>query len=170
MKTPLSSLIAVFMLLLPVTLAAQAPEVSETPIHVEADSMVSRQKEHAVVFSGNVEANQGEFIIHADEMTVFHEKGQEPTGTKQGSTQKIQKLHATGNVKISKGSLVATGDKMEFYALEKKVLITGNTKVWQDNNLVTGEKIMLDLNTETTTIEPAEGGGRVKAFFYPEKK
>jgi lipopolysaccharide transport protein LptA len=67
------------------------------------------------------------------------------------------------------GELVATGDQVEFMAEKKQVLLTGNTKVWQNNNLVTGEKVLLDLGTETTIIEPdKDSGGRVKAFFYPE--
>lgn len=161
--------ITLLLFIWPVTLYAQ-PSETDAPIHVEADRMVSKQKEQSVIFSGNVEAKQGELLIHADEMTVFHEKDSALAENSQNNTQKIQKLHATGNVKISQGNLVATGDKMEFYSKEKKVLITGKTKVWQGNNLVTGEKIMLDLNTETTIIEPDKDGGRVKAFFYPEKK
>ncbi len=159
--------------------SASAQTTSSTdPVHIEADRMVSKQKENAVIFMGNVAASQGELTIHSDEMTVSHYKSKD-NQAKQSSDQpgeaspQIEKLHAVGNVKIVTKGLVATGNDMVFFADERKVIITGNTKVWQDNNLVTGEKIELDLNTDTTIIEPdTKSGGRVKAFFYPgeEKK
>lgn len=144
---------------------------ADEPIHVEADRMVSKQKENAVIFTGNVDAKQGELTIHSDEMTVYHQNQPAATGAKQEGPQKIQKLYADGNVKIVQENLVATGNHMEFFADQRKVLLTGDTKVWQDNNLVTGEKVMLDLNTGTTVVEPDKNnGGRVKAFFYPENQ
>jgi len=149
---------------------AQGPKTDE-PIHVEADRMVSKQKENAVIFSGNVDAKQGVLTIHSDEMTVYHQSQPAAAGATQDGPQKIKKLYADGNVKIVQENLVATGKHMEFFADERKVLLTGDTKVWQDNNLVTGEKVMLDLNTGTTVVEPnKDNGGRVKAFFYPDNQ
>lgn len=151
-------------------LFAQETKTDE-PIHVEADRMVSKQKENAVIFSGNVDAKQGMLNIHSDEMTVYHQSQPATAGPKQDGPQKIQKLYAEGNVKIVQENLVATGNHMEFFADERKVLLTGDTKVWQDNNVVTGEKVMLDLKTGTTVVEPnKDNGGRVKAFFYPENQ
>ncbi len=170
-KTPFLLLLFILALLPGTVSGAQGPDAN-APIHVEADRMVSKQKENSVIFTGNVEATQSGLIIHSDEMTVFHQK-QTETEEKNGQfgSQKIQKLYADGNVEIIQGGMVATGNHMEFFADDRKVLITGNTKVWQDNNLVTGERIMLDLNTQTTIIEPDKAsGGRVKAFFYPDEK
>ncbi len=143
---------------------------SGEPIHIEADRMVSKQQQNAVIFTGNVAASQGDLTIHSDEMTVFHDKSQAAPGApeQKGGSQKIKKLHAVGNVEIIQEGLVATGNEMEFFSDKRKVIIIGNTKVWQNNNLVTGERIELDLNTDTTIIEPSKkDGGRVKAFFYP---
>ncbi|MBI5556647.1 MAG: lipopolysaccharide transport periplasmic protein LptA [Deltaproteobacteria bacterium] len=152
-----------------ICLGAQGGD-ADAPIHVEADRMVSKKKDNAVVFTGNVDAKQGKLSIHSDEMTVYH-KNQGTGDADQASPQKIEKLYAVGNVKIVQDELIATGNKMEFFADDRKVLLTGNTKVWQNNNLVTGETIMLDLKTDTTIIEPdKKSGGRVKAFFYPEKE
>ncbi len=161
---------AIFFALLPSISFGADKLDSKAPIHVEADRMVSKQQENAIIFTGDVEAKQGALTIYSDEMTVLHET-QSADGKEKAGSQQIKKLFAEGNVKIVQEGLVATGDHMEFFAEERKVLLTGNTKVWQDNNLVTGEKILLDLKTETTTIEPdKKGGGRVKAFFYPDEK
>ncbi|MBI4793797.1 MAG: lipopolysaccharide transport periplasmic protein LptA [Deltaproteobacteria bacterium] len=141
---------------------------SDAPIHIEADRMVSKQNDNAIVFTGNVDARQGALTIHSDEMTVYHKNQPATKSTGQEGPQKIEKLYAVGNVKIVQEELVATGNSMEYFAEGRKVLLTGDTKVWQDNNLVTGEKILLDLNAGTTVVEPdSKTGGRVKAFFNP---
>lgn len=156
---------------LPAQHAWAVPKQSEEPINVEADQMVSKQNENAVIFSGNVDAKQGMLHIHADQMTIYHQGESASAKKEQNGSQKIEKLYADGNVKIVQGELVATGSHMEFFAEERKVLLKGDAKVWQENNLVTGETVMLDLNTGTTVVEPnKKSGGRVKAFFYPESQ
>ena len=141
----------------------------QPPIHIEADKMVSRQQENAVVFSGNVRATQGSLVLNADKMTVYHNKEKQQQAATGGGQAKIKKMIAVGNVKLTNNGWIATGDQVEFFSQTRKVLLKGNTKVWQGNNIITGETIMLDLDADTTIIEPdTEKGGRVKAFFYPD--
>lgn len=150
-------------------LHAQQPLSSDEPIHIEADRMVSSQKENSVTFSGNVQALQGKLTINSDKMTVHYAKQDAGDKSQGAKNQQIKKIFASGNVEILQNELVATGNEVEFLADKKQILLTGNTKVWQNNNLVTGEKVLLDLATETTIIEPdKKSGGRVKAFFYPD--
>ncbi len=158
--------------LLPAEQVTAQDQNSTDPVLIEADRMVSIQKENAVIFTGNVAASQGGLTIHSDEMTVYHHRNSDDKAAQQQEDgPQIEKLHAVGNVKIDTEGLVATGNDMVFFADKRKVIITGNTKVWQDNNLVTGERLELDLNTDTTIIEPdKESGGRVKAYFYPTEK
>ena len=66
----------------------------EEPINVEADQMVSKQNENAVVFSGNVDAKQGMLHIHADQMTVYHQSESASAKKEQNGSQKIEKLYA----------------------------------------------------------------------------
>ena len=151
----------------------KAKKKSQPPIHIEADKMVSRQQENAVIFSGNVRATQGDLVLNADTMTVYHNKDnkQAKEAEKNKGRNRIKKMVATGNVKLTNNGWVATGNQVEFFSQTRKVLLTGNTKVWQGNNIITGEKIELDLDADTTIIEPdTEKGGRVKAFFYPDSE
>jgi lipopolysaccharide export system protein LptA len=167
----LTGLVLLAVIALPALRTEAQTAASDAPIHVEADRMVSKQKDNAIVFTGNVDARQGALTIHSDEMTVYHKNQPTAANAGQEGPQKIEKLYAVGNVKIVQEELVATGNSMEYFAADRKVLLTGDTKVWQDNNLVTGEKILLDLNAGTTVVEPdSKSGGRVKAFFNPENK
>jgi len=141
---------------------------SKEPVRIEADNMVSIQKENSVIFTGKVEARQGALLIHADTMTVYYSSAA-GTAPAAGATagKEIKRIVATGNVEITEKEWVATGDRAEYFADERKVVLTGNTKVWQDNNMVTGERFVMYLDEGKSVVEKAEKGGRVKAFFYP---
>jgi len=142
----------------------------QAPISIEADQMESIRKDDAVVFTGNVEARQGEMAIHADEMTVFYQKTS--AGNAAGVTDKesIRRFVARGHVKIIRQDWVATGDGVEYMADERKVLLTGNTKVEQEGNVVSGDRVVLYLDEGRSVVEGNEEGGRVKGVFYPPSK
>ena len=138
------------------------------PINIEADKMLSHQKENAIIFIGNVKAVQADLVLYADKMTVYHKQDSGNRARQEMGQGKFKKIFATGNVKLTKGDWVATGDQVEFFTEEKKVLLTGDSKVWQGNNIITGESVLLNLDENTTVIEPdKKSGERVKAFFYP---
>lgn len=140
------------------------------PIHIEADRMESDQHKGAVRFDGNIEATQGDLIIRADQMTVFYRKNEGNTDSIAKASKNIEKLKASGNVRIIKQDWLASGDRMEFETTDRKVVITGNTKVWQDNNTITGDQVTLYLDEGKSVFNNQSNntGGRVKAFFYPE--
>jgi len=152
--------------------AALGQELSREPIHIEADRMESDRKTEAVLFVGNVEARQGNLLIQAERMTVYYQKAPagETARPEAESSRAIDKLLATGKVKIVRENWVATGDQLEYLSGERKIVLTGDTKVWQDNNLVTGDRIVLYLDEGKSVVEKDDSGdgGRVKAFFYPE--
>ena len=151
-------------------------EVNSTaPIQIEADRMETSREDGSVLFSGNIQANQGNLIIHADEMTVLYIKAEpKPDASEETAedlAQKIEKIIARGNVKIVQGDWVAAGDTMDFNADARIVILAGNAKVWQDQNMVTGEKIVLYLDEGKSVVERSAGEGeRVKALIYPSSK
>jgi lipopolysaccharide export system protein LptA len=140
------------------------------PIHVEAERMESNQQEESVLFTGNVEAIQGILVIRADLMTVFYRKSEEDSGSEKIASKSIDKLQASGNVKIIQDDWLASGDEMEYKTEGRKVVLTGNSKIWQGNSTVTGERIVLYLDEGKSIVEnqSVNSGERVKAFFYPE--
>lgn len=135
------------------------------PIRIEADSMESNLKGASVLFSGNVQATQGDMVINADEMTVYY---QALDGGQPGfDAQKIQKLYARGNVRINQEGWMASGNEVDYFSEERKAVLTGNTKVWQDNSMVSGDRIIMYLDEGKSVVE-RDGGDRVKGIFYPE--
>ena len=173
---PLLRFFCRFMLLSPFLaagpgLAAPASTPAGTnkpPIHIEADRMVSMKDDNAVFFSGNVDAKQGQMVIRAAEMTVYYLSNEEKAKLPQSEERSLKKLFASGNVEIQNDGMTGTGDKMEYYEAERKMILIGNSKVWQDNNLVTGHTVVVFLDQGKSIVERGEKKGeRVKAFFYP---
>ncbi|MEN8136382.1 MAG: lipopolysaccharide transport periplasmic protein LptA [Thermodesulfobacteriota bacterium] len=144
--------------------------LANEPIHIEAARMESDQRQGSVLFAGNVEATQGDLIIRAEQMTVYYRKAGETASPAGSGGKSIEKLKASGTVKIIKQDWLASGDRMEFATEDRKVVLTGNTRVWQGNNTVTGDKVILYLDEGKSVVENKNGNTdtRVKAFFYPE--
>ena len=169
MKKTLFVLLA-FLAFLPAT-SVPAEEAAKPipPVRIEADRMESVEGAKAVLFSGNVEAQQGDLLLQAASMTVHYLAPAGDKGTAVQEQRKIEKLLATGNVRVQDKEWTATGDTVEYYDQERKVVMRGTARVWQRNNLITGETIIIFLDEGRSIVERSPNDGeRVKAFFYPE--
>lgn len=164
------------MLLYSTVNAAKKPQ---EPINIEADQMTSQERNNSVIFSGDVDARQGELLIRTDKMTVYYVPG-ENSGSMQGSSD-VDKLICEGNVQISQGDWLGTGERMDYFAGERKVVLTGNAKGWQGQSMVSGKTITYFLDDGRSIVDgqPEAKGksvedkpGRVKAVIRPgaEKK
>lgn len=144
------------------------------PITIEADHMTSLEKDNNVLFTGNVDASQGDVRIRADKMTVFY------TPKKKGKKQEVKRLKCVGNVEITKGEWLGTGQNMNYLAKARKVILSGDAKAWQDKNLVSGDTIIYYLDEgrsevvgrPSATMEGKQGkkkkSSRVKATLTPQ--
>jgi lipopolysaccharide export system protein LptA len=150
-------------------LAGPAWSADKSPIHIEADRMVSLEQKNSVLFSGNVLATQADVRIRAGEMTVYYSQADK------GKGQEVKKIHCAGNVEVTRGDWLGTGDKMDYLAGERKVILSGGAKAWQGKNQVTGETITYYLDEGRSEVVPAttdtasgKQGGRVRATIIPE--
>lgn len=157
------------LLLLVTLLAAPAWSADKAPINIEADRMVSLEQKNSVLFSGNVLATQADVRIRTKEMTVYYDQA-----TK-GNGQEVKKLLCEGNVEITKGDWLGTGEKMDYLAKERKVILSGNAKAWQGKSQVSGETIVYYLDEGRSEVIPGKAsttpgkkGGRVNATIIPK--
>lgn len=162
-------------LLLPVLagiLALAVPSVqaeNSAPIHIEADRMISQEQDNSVVFLGNVDASQGDITIRSEEMTVYYT--QSDGKKKKQSSSQVKKLICKKNVEIVQEDWVGTGNRMDYFAADRKVILSGDAKAWQGQNMVTGKTITYYLDEKRSIVEQDESkpdGGRVKAVIHPD--
>lgn len=152
---------------------AFAAQEGDQPISIEADRMVSQENRNIVTFLGKVDARQGSLIIRSDEMTVYYSAtGAEKTSdTGDKPTSRVEKLICINNVKVTQGDWLGTGDRLDYFAQERKVILSGNAKAWQGRNMVTGKTITYYLDEKRSVVEQDERArGRVKAVIHPESK
>nr|WP_321465898.1 lipopolysaccharide transport periplasmic protein LptA [uncultured Desulfobulbus sp.] len=152
---------------------AVAAEKAEQPISIEANRMVSQEKNNTVIFQGKVDARQGTLTIRADEMTVYYSTNKPQTAGAQADkpTSKVEKLICKNNVKVSQGDWLGTGDRMDYFAPERKVILSGNAKAWQGRNMVAGKTITYFLDQKRSVVEQdRSANGRVRAVIHPESQ
>ena len=164
-------------LLIIMTLALLSPacaaEKGDQPISIEANRMVSQEKDSTVIFQGKVDARQGNLTIRADEMTVYYSNSTPRTTgpTADQPTSKVEKLICKKNVKVSQGDWLGTGDRMDYFAPQRKVVLSGNAKAWQGQNMVAGKTITYYLDQKRSVVEQDEkSNGRVRAVIHPQAK
>lgn len=140
-------------------------EEKEEPVYVEADQMSSTEESNSVLFTGNVDAQQGDLRILSDEMTVYYHDDATADGEAK-TTQKIEKLICVGNVELSTEEWLGTSEKMIYYSENRKIYLIGNAKAWQDENMVSGDKIVYYIDEGRSEVV----GGTTTVIGEGEKK
>jgi outer membrane protein assembly factor BamD len=126
------------------------------PIDVISDRVETYSKENVIIFRGNVVARQKDIVIYADSI--------EAKVIKDGKG--IERVLASGNVKVQQGLRVASCQKAVFLNLDQKIILTGEPKVSEGDNMVSGEEIVFDLARNQVEVKGG-AGGRGKAKIYP---
>lgn len=150
--------------------AGAQPEAAakDDPINIEADRMTSQENSSTIVFSGNVYAKQGKMTIRAAEMTAHYSKGKKTDKENERVVNQIEKLVCTGNVRIDQGNWLGTGDRMDYFAKERKVVLSGHAKAWHGQDMVSGKSITYYLDEKRSVVDrDANSKDRVQFRFHP---
>lgn len=141
----------------------------DSPIQVTADEMVAENQSRTVEFIGNVEAIQGEVIIHANRLKIrYSESGDAAAGG--GLEGKVETITAAGAVNIRFGNRTATAEKAEYRTAEGVLVLSGKSaRVVDGENSITGSRITLYRQDDRITVEGGEKQ-RVKAVFFPSSE
>jgi lipopolysaccharide export system protein LptA len=86
-----------------------------------------------------------------------------------GQDGAIRRIDCKGPVTITSRTQTATGDNAVFDRTANRILLTGNVALSDGPNVTTGERIVYDLNTSIANVE-TNPGGRVRALFVPGSK
>ena len=134
------------------------------PIEITADSLEVRHEAQIAVFRGNVDAVQGELILHADQLTVYYQTNAE-------NQNSIRLIEADGNVFLSSPTETAQGEKGVYDIDADTVVLTGSVVLTRGENVIRGDRLEMDLATGQSRVLSAAvetgGEGRVKALFVP---
>lgn len=151
---------------------APVPGASKEPIEIVADLLTVEQARRVAVFSGKVQAIQGEMTLSADRLEVFYAEsggaGETAGGIGQGT--QITRIEAEGNVQVANPSDTAVGDRGVYDVAAQTIRLEGNVVLTSGANVVRGAALDVNLQTNVSTVRGGTGGTnqRVRALFVPD--
>jgi lipopolysaccharide export system protein LptA len=119
---------------------------SKSPIDINSESMSLDYKNHSVLWTGHVHANQANAQMTSDKLQVnYNDK----------DMKDMKDIVAMGNVRISQGTRWATGDHGVMDQTKHTIVLTGSPVVHDGNDQITGSKITVYLDTGRSVVEGA---------------
>jgi lipopolysaccharide export system protein LptA len=141
------------------------------PIEIISDRLDAYHQEKLVVFSGNVVATQKNRVIQADRVFVYYKKS-EKTIAKQARLKEnpddLDRIEARGNVRVTQGEKIVTGERAVFFNDEQKIIMTGNPVMREGSNVIKGDRIVVLLDENRGVVESSREK-RVTATIYPDE-
>ncbi len=138
------------------------------PIEITADSLEVQQDDQLAIFTGNVNAVQGDLILRADRLVVYYRANA-------AESNAIRLIEAFGNVFLSSPTETAEGAKGVYNLDTDKIELIGAVVLTRGENVIRGDRLDMDLATGKSRVSsqtPGNDGvfpdsGRVKALFVP---
>jgi lipopolysaccharide export system protein LptA len=141
----------------------------DSPIQIVSDRMDAYHEKRMVVFSGNAVATQGMRIIRAERLTLYYREDRKAAGSSPAGvegTGNLERVEAKGNVTITEGERVVTGEEALFEQETQKITMTGSAVLREGANVIRGDRIVVFLNENRGLVDSVENR-RVTATIYP---
>jgi len=126
---------------------------SNAPVDVGADRIEVQDRANRAIFSGNVQARQGNMTLNSARLTVVYANGRDV---------QIQRLEASGGVTLRTPTETARSQYAIYDLGRGLVTMIGAVNLDQGSNHVQGGRLVLDLDTHRAVLD---GGGRVTGRF-----
>ena len=137
------------------------------PIKISADALEVRQNEQVAVFTGDVDARQGDVRMQAQRLVVTYDPDAE--GDDQAGA--IRRVRAEGDVFITSRTETASGNWADYDVASSTILMGDTVTLTQDKNVIGGGSLRINLATGEARLEQgvkADGTReRVGAIFTP---
>ncbi len=146
---------------------------SSEPLEITADRMEAFNEKKLVVFSGKAKVTQGNSVLTSDKLLLYYNK-REPDKNKSeilksDKTGDLEKIEAKGNVSLTQGDRLATGDEGIYLRDGNKIILTGNAVLKEGKNVIKGDKVTVFLNENRGMVE-SNSQKQVEAVIYPQSK
>ncbi|MDX9746467.1 MAG: LptA/OstA family protein [Syntrophales bacterium] len=145
----------------------------DTPIQISSDRMDIYNDRGTVVFDGNAIATQGERTIRSATITLFYKRKTE-SGARDGvmdihQKSDLDRIEAKGNVRITQGERVVTGNEAVYLQDTQQIIIKGDAVLNEGENVIRGDRVVVFLNENRGIVESSTKQ-RVNATIFPSRK
>lgn len=162
------------------SVSAKGGEAAAVSTTITAKKMTVRNQESLAIFEGSVVLTRGALLVYSDKMVVtFRAQNgdaakptpdeKKPSGSSPPSkgtdvmpavsNRSVNRIEATGHVKIEKENGNATCEKAVFFSEEEKLVLTGDPVAWEKGTRVSGRQITMYLAEDRSVVE---GGSHVR--------
>lgn len=150
---------------------SKAGNDTDREIHVTADRLISDRNSLYAEFIGNVVATRQGAVLTSDKLKIFYKENKESdTPKKDGPSGALDKIVATGNVKVTYEDKIAYSEKAVYSMEDDTVVLTGgNPRVFSGKSFLTGDRITLHRTSGKVFAESSESS-RVTVEYHPEDK
>lgn len=141
-----------------ITMGATFKTDPSAPVNVEADRLDVDDAAKQALFTGNVRAVQGEFVIRGAELTALYSGSAGLTGSgtdaAKAGAAKLTQIKVRKNVEVtSREGQTAKGDWADFDTAKNMATLGGNVVLTQGKNIVRGTRLVIDMTTGESTIQ-----------------
>ncbi|HEU4684497.1 MAG TPA: LptA/OstA family protein [Nitrospira sp.] len=170
-----SAFVAGMSLLSGLASAAPAATATDSPVGTTITSkrMTVKNQESQAIFEGSVVLTRGTLIVYSDRMVVSFGPQEPANGTEERKVREaaqrkgpetvgnrsVNKIEATGRVKIERESGNATCERAVYYREQDKIVLTGSPVAWEKGTRVSGKQITMFLTEDRSVVE---GGSHVQ--------
>ncbi|MFH1905280.1 MAG: LptA/OstA family protein [bacterium] len=151
MKIKNFTLISIICIIFGYLFSAQAAENNEIQkiTTITSDRMEMNWSKNVAIFIGNALLVDEDGRVEADRMEVFLVASEED----ENKEEDIEKVIATGNVRITTPERRTKSGKAVFHKKEDILILYDNPEVWQKGTCFTGGRITFDLKKDTMIID-----------------
>jgi lipopolysaccharide export system protein LptA len=142
------------------------------PTYITSDRLDAYKSREMVTFSGHVVAKQDDWVVQSDTLTLYFDRAEDSSrvGSKKiEETGELSRIEARGNVRITQGERIVTGEQVVFYRGEQKAVVTGAPVLQEGENVIEGDRVIVYLQEKRGVVEGAKER-RVSATIYPNDK
>ncbi len=135
------------------------PKATDDQIHVSADALISDRSANYAEFQGNVVTTQKGSVMHSDRLKIFYTQEPAKKNAKDPKNQgAIEKIIATGHVKIEMEDKTAWADKAVYTKTDDSILLSGgNPRIFSGKSYLSGETIRVNRRTEEVFVNAGPG-------------
>ncbi|MFZ1742388.1 MAG: LptA/OstA family protein, partial [Pontixanthobacter sp.] len=128
---------------------AIASHNSNAPVNYAADRIELQDRQNRVILSGNVDILQAGLHLQAARTLVNY--------TDAGSL-KIQRITATGGVRITRGTEAASGDVAVYDFNRRIITVAGNVRLRRGTDTLNGGRLVIDLASGVSSVDGRASG------------
>ena len=152
---------------------AQAQIRGDAPVDIAADSWEAVNSEGLAIWRGEVEVVQEQTRLRCSELRARFRRAGAAAGPGAGATWgDVEQMTCVGPVYYVTPTQSARADNAVYEGATETITMTGNVVVTQGQNVATGDRGMVNTRTNDMRLESNNrgrgGSDRVRTVLYPE--